>query len=323
VVSTGTADGVTRRIHVVAQSPRANAIFAESTVLSDEDIVLDGNGTIVANSATNHNIVLNNNSVLCGVAQYGVGMGLLPEGASTGGSNGNYTCDQQYPETTGNLSLPLVDQGEVADPDNNDNDHIDPANPLAPDTISGNGQVSWNPDTRTLVLASNATLTLGGRDYSFCRLELNSNTALIVAQGAQVRIFFDAPENCPGFDPAVPQILLDSNSRLTTTSGSPGDLQLLVVGSDTIDTDIVMNSNSHATMPVTLYAPRSDIELDSNSTLLGAVAGRSLHLDSNATVLSHTDGSNLEIPLPLHYRQTQFVECASTPAPTAAPSANC
>ena len=76
-------------------------------------------------------------------------------------------------------------------------------------------------------------------------------------------------------------------------------------------------------MPVILYAPNSAIELSSNSTLLGAIAGQSVTLASNAQVTSHASSSNLEIPLPFHYRQTQYVECNSTSAPADAPSSNC
>lgn len=322
IVSTGTASGVTRRVHVLAEAQRATAIFANSTVIGKDFIGLDSNSGIFGNAGTNGNITVNANADLCGTAQYGEGMAVLPAGYSGAG------CPPTYPYSSGpgSVSLPPIDQGNVADAANNDNDRIDPSSATALDTISGNrGSVQWDPVNRTLVIDSNSALTLGGGDYSFCRLELRSNSALIVAAGAKVRIFFDAPENCPTLG-AGPQIQLASNSRLTTTDGSPSSLQLLVVGStdpSVTSDNVVMSSNSRTTMPVILYAPNSAIELNSNSTLMGAVAGQSVHLDSNATVTSHAASSNLELPLPLHYRQTQFVECASTAAPSDAPSSDC
>jgi hypothetical protein len=87
--------------------------------------------------------------------------------------------------------------------------------------------------------------------------------------------------------------------------------------------NVQLNSNSNTTMPLILYAPNSAIEMNSNATLLGAVAGQSVHLDSNASVVSHTDGSSLQLPLPLSYKQTQFIECTATDAPVSAPSSNC
>jgi hypothetical protein len=185
--------------------------------------------------------------------------------------------------------------------------------------------VSWNPTSRTLTLDSNSTLTLGGQDYSLCRLHLRSNTQLFIAAGAAVRIFFDAPENCPTLG-SGPQIFLDSNSKLTATDGNPASLQLLVVGSSNpavTSDNVELNSNSTSTMPVILYAPHSAITLDSNSNLLGAVAGQSVDLDSNAKITAHASGSGLELPVPMHYRQSRFVECASTAAPPTAPSSRC
>ena len=321
-VSTGTSDGVTRRIHVTAQSPRATAIFAAHTVVGEEFIKLDSNSQIFGNAGTNGNITLTSNAELCGAAQYGEGMALIPV---------EYTgveCPPTYPfnSAPGNVSLPPVDQGDVTNPLKNDNDRIDPANALSLDTVSGHrGSVDWDPVGRTLRIDSNSALTLGGGDYSFCRLVLDSNTALIIHAAASVRIFFDAPENCPTLG-AGPQIQLSSNSRLTTTNGDPASLQLLLVGSDdpaVTSDDVELSSNSKTTMPVILYAPHSAIELDSNSTLLGAIAGGSVHLDSNSSVTSHASATDLELPLPLHYRQTRFVECSATSAPSTAPSSNC
>jgi predicted acyltransferase (DUF342 family) len=317
-------NGVTRRVHTVAESPRANAIFTNSTVLANDSISLVGNAKVFGNAATNGNISLSNNTDLCGTATHGEGMSVIVQNnASHGGSD----CSQStYPNVAGAVTLPPVDQGDVADPAHNDNDRINPANPLAPDTISGNrGDVVWDPVNRTLRINSNSALTLGGHDYSFCKLELASNSSLIVAAGASVRIFFDSPENCPTLG-AGPQIKLESNSRLTTTNGGPGSLQLLVVGSPNpaVHSDnVVFDSNSRTTMPVILYAPRSAIQMNSNSTVLGAVAGQSVSLASNARITSHTDSSNLELPLPLKYVQRQFVECTSTEASANAPSASC
>ena len=318
IVATGTAAGTTRRVHVLAESPRANAVFAENSVIGKDFVHLDANSRVFANTGTNGSITVTGNADLCGSAQYGVAL-----------NPSNYSgpdCPPTYgfSSAQGTLALPPIDQGDVASV--NDNDRIDPSNPAAPDTISGNrADVSWDPVNRTLMLNSNSTLTLGGENYSLCRLELRSNTALIVAAGAKVRIFFDKPENCPTLGPG-PQIKLDSNSKLTTTDGIPASLQLLVVGSDdpnVTSDNVLMSSNSKTTMPVVLYAPNSAIELNSNATLLGAIAGQSVHLDSNAQVTSHASASNLEIPLPLIYRQTQFVECTSNPAPADAPSSAC
>lgn len=324
VVSTSTTNGVTRRVHTIAESPRASSIFSDSTVIGEDSISLNSNSRVTGNAATNGNITLNSNAKLCGAAQHGEGMGLI---LNSNAAHGGPSCAQStYPSSSGVVTLPPVDQGEVTDPAFNDNDRIDPSDPAAPDTVSGNrGAVDWSPTARTLSIGSNSALTLGGRDYSLCRLSLSSNSSLIVAAGASVRIFFDSPENCPGLG-SGPQLSMASNSRLTTTNGGPANLQLLFVGSPNaaITSDnVTIDSNSQTTMPVIIYAPRSAVHLNSNATILGAVAGATVSLDSNARINSHSDASGLELPLPLKYEQRQFVECAASEAPSTAPSENC
>jgi hypothetical protein len=322
IISTGTTNGVARRIHVFAESPVANAVFATHTVVARDSITLDSNAQILANTGTNGNISLSSNSNVCGSVQYG--------GSFTPPSYSGTSCPTSYPfsKNQGTLSLPPVDQGDVADPDNNNNWRINPSNPSAPDTISGNkGEIIWSAANRTLTIDGNSALTMGGTDkpYSLCRLRLQSNSQLIVAAGATVRIFFDEPENCPTLG-AGPQILLDSNSKFTVTSGQPGSFELFVVGSSNpavTSDNVLLNSNTNSTMPVTVYAPQSKVELDSNSTLLGSVAAQSVHLDSNARITSGSAGGGVELPVPLHYRQTRFVECTSTSAPPTTPSSSC
>jgi hypothetical protein len=322
IVSTGSSAGIDRRIHVIAESPAASAVFATHTVVARDGISLDSNAQILANTGTNGSISLAANSSVCGSTQYG--------GSFTPSSYTGTVCPPSYPfsKNQGNLSLPPVDQGDVADPDNNNNWRIDPSNPSAPDTISGNrSEITWSAANRTLTINGNSALTMGGTDkpYSLCRLRLLSNSQLIVAAGATVRIFFDEPENCPTLG-AGPQILLDSNSKFTVTSGQPGSFELFVVGSSNpavTSDNVLLNSNTNSTMPVTVYAPQSLVELDSNSTLLGSVAAQSVHLDSNARITSGSAGGGVELPVPLHYRQTRFVECTATSAPPTTPSSEC
>jgi hypothetical protein len=320
-VSTGTASGVSRRIHVTAETPRADAVFANHSVIGKDGITLNSNAQIYGSTGTNGNVTIGSNADVCGALQYG---GSLSPPAYNGPPPPG--CPPTYPfsKGPGSVSLPPVDQGNVTDPAHNDNDRIDPSNPNAPDTIGGSRSDVTFVD-RMLTVTSGSTLTLGGQDYSFCRLVIDSAASLIVAAGAKVRIFFDAPENCPGLG-VGPQILLESNANLLVTDGLPASLQLLVVGSSNpaiTSDDVEFDSNSASTMPVIVYAPQSAVTLNSNSNLLGAVAGQSLNLDSNATITAHADGAGLELPVPMHYKQTRFVECSSTSAPPTAPSSSC
>jgi hypothetical protein len=320
IVSTGTANGVHRRIQLAAESLTSTAVFASNSVVGKDFIDLKSNADIFGSTGTNGSVTMEPTSQVCGAVTYGVAV----NPSSYNGAN----CPSGYPfsKGQGTVSLPPVDQGNVTQEQFNHNDRIDPSNPNALDTISGpRSDVHWDPTNRTLEITSNSKLTLGGQNYSFCRLRLLSNAELIIAAGAQVRIFFDAPENCPTLG-SGPQIFVDSGSKLTTTDGSPASLQLLVVGSSnpSVTSDnLEFNSNSTSTMPVVIYAPNSHVKLDSNSNLLGAVAAQSISLDSNAKITSDASAAGLELPVPLHYENPTFVECASTPAPPTAPSSNC
>jgi hypothetical protein len=313
VVATGNSNEVNRRIYVEAQSTTADAVFGQHSVIGKDSISLDSNAQIFGNTGTNGNVTQASNSFICGSVQHG---GSYSPSSYTGSN-----CPSSYPfsKAPGTVSLPPIDQGDVAT--NNDNARITDGR----DPITERSSVSWSATNRTLTLDSNSTITMGGNDYSLCQLRLLSNSQLIVAGPANVRIFFDAPENCPTLG-SGPQIVLDSNTKLTTTDGQPGSLQLFVVGSSnpSVTSDNVhLNSNSTSTMPVIVYAPNSAISLDSNSNLLGAVAGQSITLNSNAKITAHADGSGLQLPVPLQYRQARFVECSSTSAPPTAPSSNC
>jgi hypothetical protein len=296
VVSTGSSNDVNRRVFVEAQSTTANAVFGQHSVIGKDGISLDSNSQIFGNTGTNGNVTQGSNSFICGSVQHG---GSYSPSSYTGSH-----CPSSYPfsKAPGTVALPPLDQGDVATI--NDNARITDGR----DPITERSSVSWSATNRTLTLDSNSTITLGGSNYSLCRLRLLSNSQLIVAGPSNVRIFFDAPENCPTLG-SGPQILLDSNTKLTTTDGQPGSLQLLVVGSSnpSVTSDNVhLNSNSTSTMPVIVYAPNSAVSLDSNSNLLGAVAGQSISLNSNAKITAHADGSNLQLPVPLQNRQAQI-----------------
>lgn len=296
VVATGISDDVRRRIAVTISKLTGLGLLSGATVMGLDWVNLDSNAEVFGNVATNGDISLASNSLLCGNAQYGVGHGLLISGNAE-------QCDG-YGEAEGELALPPVEQGDV--PTNNSNGRF-----FTEDIKQGNG-VSWDSATRTLTLDSNSALTLGGTDYSFCKLELKSNSTLYIAQGARVRIFFDAPENC-GYteaDEPVAQFVMRSNTKISNTSGDPTTAAFLMVGSETISTVAELNSNSHINIDLILYAPLTDLVLDSNSTYRGAVAAKTVDVDSNATIESDNRASEFELPVRTHFEVARYVECA-------------
>jgi hypothetical protein len=299
-VAIGNVDGVTRRIKVGAESSTADSLFGTFGVVGRDWISLDSNARINGNAATNGDITMNSNARVCGYAQVGPGRAVSPPSSQ---------CSEYAPPTQGTVSLPGVSPAVVAAAASTNRFFAPEKNPG--DTISGS-PVSWDSTTRTLFLDSNSVVTLGGTDYRLCRLELKSNSQLIVAQGARVRLMFDSPENC-GLSSGARQIFMDSNTRIGSTSGNPADLQIMIVGSETIPTVVELNSNYATTMPVTIYAPNSDVYMDSNSTWVGGIAGKTVTMKSNAVINADPRVNEAVLPVPLHFRESRYVECSAAP----------
>ena len=154
-------------------------------------------------------------------------------------------------------------------------------------------------------------------------MSCNSNRALYVAAGQTAAIYFDSPEAC-GYPDGVVQIEMASNTRIT--SNSPYPVELYFMGSDVspdkeefLHTTLHLSSNTDINAACeqnfVVYAPRSDIVLNSNSTYCGALAGKTIHLDSNADVRTNGESAGFIIPYTSpHYETDRFVECAATAA---------
>jgi hypothetical protein len=339
IVSQGTVGGVTRRVEVFASSMENDGSnpggpFVAASVLSRDTLVLDSNAIIHTGTATNGNIELNSNAKQCGPASVGIGKKLEPKG------NAQYNADALCTAPAGTyaqkeLILPPVNQGDAATA--NDNKRF-----FTLDTVSGNkadacwsgvradGKSSNTCGARELRIDGNSTLTLGGTIYSFCKLTLSSNSNLYVAPGADVTIYFDSPENCK-YPSGVTQLDLASNTRITSANGEPVSIAMLFVGSETLQTKIQLNSNTAVNGPCdqnfVIYAPYSDVDLDSNSRFCGAIAGKSVHLDSNAEVWAASGSEEFNLPgveippTPDHYAPYRFLECSAVAA--SPPNAGC
>lgn len=339
VVSEGTVNGVARRVEVSASTvstdeSAGSGPFASAGVLSLESMSLDSNSAIHTGVATNGDLTLRSNAKQCGQASVGIGKKMKLEGNA--GYYSNSKCSTSYSTYLQQaLTLPAVNQGDAAT--NNDNGRF-----FTKDLVSGNkgdacwngftaeGKASKNCGTRELRVDNNSAVTLTGSVYSFCKLTLRSNSALYVAAGSNVTIYFDSPENCKQSS-GVTQLDLQSNSRITSATGTPISVAMLFVGSESLQTKIQLNSNTSVNGPCdqnfVIYAPRSDVDLDSNSHFCGAIAGKTVHLDSNSEIWSASGSESFTLPgveIPktvAHYTPYRFVECSAIEA--SPPDAGC
>ena len=313
VVSTGTVDGVSRRVHVVANSSGGLQPFSAAGVIGLDFINVNSNAHLTGNVATNGNIQLNSNSSInCTSAQVGVGRQVLQN------ANTTITC----PTTQGTISLPPVNPGDVAT--NNSNGRICTLDPISGQQCNQ----AWNATTRILQLNSNSSVTLGASggtyNYFFCQLTLNANSSMYIAGGATVRIYFGSPDSAPCLNQSSP-MNLNSNSKILPTGAGPVDIALLVVGSDTKSTSINLNSNTQLVscpQSFVLYAPRTAVTFNSNSQFCGGLAAKSLLFNSNFGGVNNA-GTQFQLPNTVagHFAPEDYVECAVVTGAT--PSTGC
>jgi hypothetical protein len=320
VVSTGTMNGVTRRVMTDAKS-FSSSIFGDAQVKAGKDITLDSNASIHAGTAAGGDITLNSNAKQCGQASVGVGHH-FNQGANAGYFS-DHDCTSPYTTVNQqNISLPPVNQGDA--PTNNDDGRFFTQDPVSALT-GNNARACWNGHNvngnngtcgaRQLDIGNASAVTLSGAKYSFCKLTTSSNSSLLVAGGHKVVIYFDSPEAC-GYPSGTAQLDMNSNSRITSNDGTP--VQLMFVGSTSRQTWVRLSANTDidaaCEQNVIVYAPLSDIDLNSNSTYCGALAGNTIHLDSNAELT--TAGAydlNLQPQIP-YYQPDEFVECNASAA---------
>lgn len=334
VVSTGTSGEVSRRIAVTYKTTTVGSALSKEGLIGVDDVEIDNNGDARVGVGTNGNILVHNNGNICGSARHGVGKKAEFEI--------NATQCQGYQVTEGNVSLPPVSSFMPADiATNNSNYRLVTCTKTSPsktpagcqeDSYTGKWKSTepWDPSTRTIYASNNTTLTLSGGDYWVCRLYVKNNSHLVMKEGAQVRLFFDTPENC-GIKAGEKQIDVNNNATITSTGYQPeiGKYDLpgfYLMGSETIPTTVEFSNNSNnnaeegAANEFLLYAPNSDILIKNNATYTGVFAGKTVHLEK-AIVKQDPGFKPPEIGGATIFERQSYVEC--TGAEAAPPNASC
>jgi hypothetical protein len=328
VVATGTAGSVSRRVAVTFKTTTVGSALANEGLIGLDDVEIDNNADARVGVGTNGNIHIHNNGNVCGNIRHGIGK------KATFDNNG--TQCQGYQVTEGNVSLPPVSSFIPTDiATNNSNYRLAVCTQTSPvnlpsgcqtDTYNGKWSSSepWNASTRTISSSNNTTLTLGGGDYFVCRLLISNNSHLVMADGANVRIFFDTPENCK-LKSGAKQIDISNNADVTSTGYQPelGKFNMpgfYVMGSPTIQTTIEFSNNS-GTNEFVLYAPQTDIIVKNNAVYKGVIAGKTVHLENNAIVEQDDGFEPPQIGGATIYERQSYVEC--TGAAATPPNASC
>jgi hypothetical protein len=334
IVASGLSGQVGRRIAISLTSSTVGSVLEGAGVIGVEDIKLDNNADIRVGVGTNGNVSLENSASICGNIRHGVGKGVTF-------TNNSSQCSG-YGITEGNESLPPVSSFIPTDIATNNSDYRlvkcaqitgvtkSPAG-CESDSYIANGNkgftstVPWNAATRTISTDQNATLTLTGGDYFVCRLVLSNNSHLIMSAKANVRIFFDTPENC-GLTAGAEQLSLSNNTDIQST-GNQGSaensnlLGLYLMGSTSIPTKATFANNSGTINEFVLYAPNTDIIIENNATYKGVLAGKTIRLTNRAKVEQDAGFKPPQIGGATLYSRQSYVECVG--ATGSPPNANC
>ncbi|MEK6277205.1 MAG: hypothetical protein AABM29_04245 [Actinomycetota bacterium] len=308
IVSTGTADGVSRRVSTVASAVSGSNIYGnERAVGIDWLNVHTGNGKgIYTDSGSNGNVTATNPTTICGNIRHGEGDEFVGQ---------EYQCSG-YTISEGDSTYPIVDISAALA--NNSNARL--SNGQDPKT----GNVAWNPTTRSLTMTGTSTVTLGGSlPYVFCQLTMSGNSDLIMAQGTNVQIFFDSPEACGLSSPAT-QIDVTGNSSIVATGWDPahGLFELpgiYMVGSDTATCNVNMTGSATANEFV-IYAPRCNVTVSGSSDYWGAILGQTLDVGGSARIFSDPSMPNPAVTVVKVFSRDRFVECGQAGS---TPDANC
>lgn len=305
IVSTGTVDGLARRVKV-RKSTEVTPLFGDYSVFSDGTLELDSNAQITGTGGSNGDVRLGSNSRICGPARPGPGRSVIPATPNNGCSSGSHLST---PAPSVRAFPPVV-----VNPSPDGNARLK----CVLDTCTSSGDISWTSASKRLKIDSDSTLTIGGSAYVFCQLEVNSNGRLIVPTkpaGQFVDIYIDAPSRCRGSS----RLLLDSNAKIVNQGGNPATVRIWVAA-DVNGNAGSVEMNSNATATAMIYAPKSDVRLDSNARLTGAIIGETVRLNSNSGVTY--DQRVQDVLGGVGVATSDYRECAPS-AGTGPPGARC
>jgi hypothetical protein len=264
----------------------AKSLSAEGFI-GREGIVISGSAEIFhVGVGTNGNLETSGSTNICGSIRYGIGKKWIKSGSAK-------QCTG-YKSTEGNVNLPSVSSfipTNIATV--NSNNRITtctstnvPVN-CQQDGYTGNwkSKPPFDAKRREINLTGNDTLTVGGGDYWICAINFSGTTQLIMAQGARVRFFFDAPEHCNN---NVNQLKFSGNQGISATGyqAQAGQFQMpgfYFLGNSAGTSQINLSGNSHVNEAV-IYAPDSNINISGNSTWKGVIVGRRIAMSGSALI---------------------------------------
>jgi len=316
IASTGTVNGVTRRVLYTIQASTGAQLFPSGyAMLADQSINMKNNAKVTGGLASNGNITLKNNANVCGNITAGPGK------TYTKGQNSTVCTGYSTANATQPFAIQPVDLS-LATP--NDNQRITNAinnSGTNKDSCSNTcNKISWNSTTRVLTVNSGGVLTLSGNTYFLCRLEIKGGgTIQIASRTTPMYVYIDTPENC-GSTAGMGSVAWSSSGSFVNLSNNPATFALMVAGSSKIATTVDLSSNDQTgagAIIMGIYAPNSTITYQNNLNFTGAIVAKSIDVKNNAVITYDSrvtgivTGSNIRF-----YQGYDYKECTGAPTGT-------
>jgi hypothetical protein len=330
VTSIGEVNGERRRIQARIASYIGTQLFPVGGILAINGIKVKNSAIVSGVLGSNGQIELGNNSSVAGGIKLGEQNSPLPilgQGSTVGG-NPPVTYRN---EAEGAYVLAPVDMGNTATV--NDNNRI----VTGQDTGSHVTYTNTTAAPRTLTIANNGSLTLGGGTYNFCKVTLGNNAYITIAAGAKIRFFLDSPDRsgsgCIPSGQTAAQARANGYGGMFLGEGSnfnnPGhaiNFQIYMYGyadgSHKVD---FFNSQA---MNAAIYAPSSELVWNNSAGITGAVSASKVEFKNTASFAwaggsGQFDLSELRTDTVSVYYRMAWTECRRIRTTTSDPESGC
>jgi hypothetical protein len=328
VTSVGEVNGERRRIQARVASYIGTQLFPVGGILAINGIKVKNTAIVSGVLGSNGQIELGNNSTVSGGIKLGTSSTpppILGSGSTLGGPI-TYRS-----EAEGAYVLAPVDMGNTATV--NDNGRITSGQ----DSGSNVTYTNTSAAPRTLTIANNGSLTLGGGTYNFCKVTLGNNSFITIAAGAKIRFFLDSPDRagsgCIPSGQTAAQAKANGYGGMVLGEGSnfnnPGhaiNFQIYMYGY-TDGTHKVEFHNSQA-INAAIYAPSSELIWNNSAGITGAVAASKVEFKNTASFAwaggsGQFDLSELRTDTVSVYYRMAWTECRRARPTTSDPESGC
>jgi hypothetical protein len=328
VTSIGEVNGERRRIQARVASYIGTQLFPVGGILAINGMKVKNTAIVYGVLGSNGQIELGNNSYVGGGIKLGTASTpppILGSGSTLGGPV-TYRSEAQ-----GAFVLAPVDMGNTATL--NDNSRIS----SGLDTGSNVTYTNTATVPRTLSIANNGSLTLGGGTYNFCKVTLGNNAYISVAAGAKIRFFLDSPDRegsgCIPSGQTAAQARSNGYGGMVLGQGAnfnnPGEaisLQMYMYGYS--DGTHKVEFNNSLAVNAAIYAPSSELVWKNTAGINGAIAASVVEFKNSATFewaggSGQFDLSELRADTVSVYYRMAWAECRKARTTSTDPESGC